>query len=340
MVGDRGAGHRLHPDAADHPLTLALRLDLDRQTHAAVRPLDGEIERAARIRLNTLHEPREIVHRLALDSDDAVAGPETRPRRRAVGDDRSYDRRHGRVPEVEAETRQQRAWLGEAARAARDAERRLAGRAIPASQVDLDRPLLHQLIEDRQHRGLARRSLATTDRHDFVPRREPGARRDGILGHLADHRLQCGNSHREEHPVGAHRKEKVGCGPGEEHQHPTPDGLAVVRLRQMLGRDGALALVEQLHVAAKRDRRERVLRAVRDPAPPQRPAKADREPHHADTEAASHPEMPELVHGHEHADGDEKREYVGEYRHVPATAALVIIDSASWRAQRSAASTS
>ena len=125
----------------------------------------------------------------------------------------------------------------------------------------------------------------------------------------ADHGLECPARRVDEHhPVGDDREQEIEGGPGEQHGDALPDG-ALVECRWLLrGRDGPLALVEHLHVAAERDRRQPVLGVVRRRAAPrqQRPTEADREAQHLEAEQARHEEMAELVNGDEHADRHEE----------------------------------
>ena len=89
---------------------------------------------------------------------------------------------------------------------------------------------------------------------------QPGARRDRIRGHLADDRLQRRHADDEQHPVQQHGEQEIERRPGEQHRDALPHRLAIERLRRASSRrDGAFALVEQLHVAAERDRGDDVL---------------------------------------------------------------------------------
>ena len=72
--------------------------------------------------------------------------------------------------------------------------------------------------------------------------------------------------------------------------------------------DGPFALVEHLHVAAERNRREPVFDVVRPRAAPLHDglAEAYREPQHLEAEPARNPVMAKLVDGHEHTDRNDE----------------------------------
>jgi len=75
--------------------------------------------------------------------------------------------------------------------------------------------------------------------------------------------------------------------------------------RQVLSCDRPFTLIEELDVTTERDGGHDVLDAVgtRD-AGDERPAETDREAQHLEPEAPRDPEMAELVHRHQKADGD------------------------------------
>src|SRR6202161_460438 len=111
---------------------------------------------------------------------------------------------------------------------------------------------------------------------------------------------------------------------------------------QLLGADLALALVEQLDVAAQGNGGQAVLGAVGVLAHPrdQRFAEADAEAQNLEAELLGDPVMPELVHRHQYADRDQEGGEKNQIPHAKAPRLGSIKASAKRRACASASKTS
>src|SRR6202161_1164099 len=111
---------------------------------------------------------------------------------------------------------------------------------------------------------------------------------------------------------------------------------------QLLGADLALALVEQLDVAAQGNGGEAVLGAVGVFADPhdQLFADADAEAQNLEAELLGDPVMPELVHRHQYSDRDQKGGKKNQHPHAKAPRLGSIKASAMRRSSASAYKTS
>src|SRR5918995_409129 len=208
------------------------------------------------------------------------------------------DDRLRRIPEREAEAVEQRAGLGQRA-------------TLPFWHDDLDAPgaaalvphfdrhvaVCDQVIEYSEHRGLARPRGLAADAADLVQGAKIGSRGQRTRGDVADHRLQPGDPLHEHEPVRDDREQEIENRSREQHRDACQRRPAIESARQLLGWHRALALVEQAHVAAERNRRDHVFDAIRVAAGKghERTAEADRESQHLEAEAAGDPVVPELV---------------------------------------------
>ena len=187
---------------------------------------------------------------MPVDGQDAVTDLHAGQLGRTARDELADFSRHRGVPELEAQAGHQRARLGERATVAGDLERQAAAAAgsFVRLHLECDRGVVHQAVEDGEHRAFARRDGLPAYAHDRVARQQPGAGRNGVGRHVADDRLQGRRTHHEQDPVRDRRKQEVGEGPRQQHQDPTPDGLAVVGLAHQCGVDWTFALVEEFYV--------------------------------------------------------------------------------------------
>ncbi len=145
----------------------------------------------ARPRADLGDELRVVVHRHAVDVHDAVAereaGQDCGLARRQLG----HDDRLRRVPEGEPEPAQQDAGLGQCPPLAfGHADRDRARRAVLIADLERNGALLDHVLEDGEHRRLARRRRLAADADDLVERLQVGVRGMRVRHDFADHRLQ------------------------------------------------------------------------------------------------------------------------------------------------------
>ena len=151
-------GGRLDADAADHASTrrAAPRPRSARSSRSPVRSTVN-VERLARAAAGPIcTSAGKSATGWPADGDDPVAGLQARALRRAARHDLADLGRDGRVPEVEAEARQQRAGLGQRPTVCRRsrvgaARRSRRRRARTSSAIGV---AVHQLVEDREHARL------------------------------------------------------------------------------------------------------------------------------------------------------------------------------------------
>ena len=151
--------------------------------------------------------------------------------------------------------------------------------------------------------------------------RSPGRRPARSAGepalHDADHAgpvLYAGTDRALHQHDGQHddREREVHRRSHDQNLEPLPLGLR----QELVGLAGALVLgvlAGHLHVAAERDGAEAVF-GVAAPDLQQLRTEAEREGQHAHAVPAGHQEMAELVHEHEHAEDERKREKRGHAR--------------------------
>ena len=200
--------------------------------------------------LDDLHHRLKIGDRLTRDGHDAITDLQAHLLRRAPRHDLADLGRDGRVPEIEAESRHQRAGLGECPTVAFDHELRLARAcgALSSLQFEFDRGVVHQAIENREHGAFARGDRLAGHADDGVALLQPGAGRDRIGSHVPDDWLQRRRADDQQDPVGDRGKQEIGERTGQQHQDPAPDRLAVVGLAYQCRVDRTFPLVEEFDV--------------------------------------------------------------------------------------------
>ena len=174
----------------------------------------------------------------------------------------------------------------------------------------------------RQRRSCQLRTGAPSTATTRSPSRTPAAAAGVLASGSASSGRCAGNAGHEGARKQQHGEQEVGERPGGDDRYPLPDALLVERAREIGGGDGALALVDHLHVAAERHRRDGPLGAVgAESARPHDAAEAHREPQHLHAAPAGDPVMAELVEDDEHAQHDEEREQLGHGVHQAASPA-------------------
>ena len=237
-----------------------------------------------------------------------------------------------------------------AARRARSASRRSpstrnssAARASPSlaaqAQLDPDSPF----ISSSSIASTAPRASACRAARPRRSRRraQAGARGDRVRRHVADHRLQRRHAGDEQHPVGQRRRTgNWRTGPRAARGCARQTGLRLKAARRCRRVDRALALVEQLDVAAERDGGDHVFGAVgaaaatRAGLPKPIEKRSTWKPRRRATQ-----KWPNSCTATSTPIATRNASNVAQYRHVSATAGPASIASAKSRAQRSASST-
>ena len=197
-----------------------------------------------------------------------------------------------------------------------EAPRRLAlgGRPLEADAQLAPGRAQHALVElvPGAHRLAVDGNDAIAGAQIGLGRRLPGE--DGADGGGGRARLGARQLHEHERGEGDVRQRS-----GEDDAQALPRRAQREGERLLVGIDvGVVALAEQAHVAAERNDADGVLGAAARPAH-QRAAEADLQLLHAHTEQPRHHEVPELMHGDEHA--DEQREPDQRHRRRSTTMA-------------------
>jgi hypothetical protein len=241
------------------------------------------------------------LHRRAVDGGDPVAFGEHAP-----GGGPRLDAADDRGQQLEARDQADgphRLALVAAGWQARQRQAPVGERTVGGAHVHRDVAAVHCGIGHR-HRGLGPgRRLAAVDRQQRVAAREPGLRRQALR--LSDHRLEIGAADHEHAPQQRDAQQQVGDRPRGDDRDALAHGFVVERLGRLFRRHVAFALVEHAHVAAERDRGDRVFGAVAAAAHPQRLAEAHGEAQHAHAAAARDPVVAEFVESHQHAEADD-----------------------------------
>ena len=211
------------------------------------------------------------------------------------------------VRQIETQTRQQAARLGEltgirrwlngqgdigAASAHHDRNGRIAGDG--PQQIDL------QLLD------IGNRVIA--DSHDLVVGTDAGRGGRTVEAHLPHDRLDDLDARHGENRIEKRGKNEIHGRAGEQHRNPVRDGAAREGAMQLRGIDIALALVEQLHIPAERNRGQAVLRAIPivSDSRQQRFAEADTEAQHLEAKFLRDPVVPEFVHSDQYPDRNQE----------------------------------
>ena len=111
----------------------------------------------------------------------------------------------------------------------------------------------------------------------------------------------------EHRPERGHGEQDIEYRAGNGDRHALPHGRGAVFAGLVCDELGIvrLARVEEFHIAAQRDRADRVFDAVFGGARPDRLAKADRKAQHLDPAATRDPVVAKLVEGDQQAEGDQ-----------------------------------
>ena len=134
---------------------------------------------------------------------------------------------------------------------------------------------------------------------------QAGGGGNAVRIHPADNRFEAANADHERQPVGNNCEQKIECRTGDDDSDALPQWLSIEGPVALVLGHLTLVLVEHLDVAAQRNHRDDVLGLIRSRLPaPQGAPETQGESEHLDAEAPSDPEVAELVHGHQHTDGD------------------------------------
>ncbi len=125
-------------------------------------------------------------------------------------------------------------------------------------------------------------------------------------------------------PIGKDSKQEVGDGAGADDGRALPDGFVVKGLMAHFRRHRLHALVQHLHVTAKRDQSDDVLGALAIGTAPQRPAEADGKAFNAHAATTGNPKVSELMHGNQDTERNQKRHQVP--KHADHHPSLSVID--------------
>ncbi|MNH15730.1 hypothetical protein D3C79_753490 [compost metagenome] len=129
---------------------------------------------------------------------------------------------------------------------------------------------------------------------------------DGRRTHLVDHRLDAGDPDHEHQPEGEQGEQEVRHGTGRDYGHPRPDALVIECLRLFTGFELVDPTVQHLDVATERDQGQHIFGAILADTTPDSLAKTDGETFDLDATATGYPEVAELMHRHQQAEGDDK----------------------------------
>src|SRR5690606_2840881 len=335
---------------ADAPDALAVDFRaIQRERHLEPLTLTLDLQGCRLIRL--LHDETlqlsEMLYRLAIETDDSIAGLEAGARPGAAVGDARHDGGYVRRADLEAEAREQFLGLGEITSAiARDEAQRPLG-TVRATHAHIDRTVIDEIFEDTEGRRFQRFDVRAAHRNDLIALLQACLGGDRVRRDFADERLQGGDARDEQYPIHEHCEHQVESGSGEQYGDALPHRLAIERTRCLAGGNVAFALVQQLHVAAEGQRRNPVFDPVlATRSTPNRLTETDREAQHAHAEPPCHPEMPEFVYRDQNADRDDegenrdqilKRRVRRNHAQAPASATAA---RASRRAHSSALSTS
>jgi len=150
--------------------------------------------------------------------------------------------------------------------------------AVFTDDFQVDGAVIHGREEQRHHRVLPVAGRFVVYAHEAVALAQAGFRGQA-LGR-AEGRLEVGETDHERGPDQGHAQDQVRDRPGRDDRDALEHVLAVERVRQVGRRHVLVAFVGKLHVAAERDHRHLIDRAVLGGARPDRAAEADRELQH------------------------------------------------------------
>ena len=304
------------PDALARDL-LAQYLQLHALRDAAAAIVDGHA--LAGVRADERDDFAEVVHRLTVDRDDLIARHETGARRRPVGHHLSQHRRQRRRPELKAEPAEQLRRFGEAPAllGIGHAQFRVAQLAAAAAHAQGSFAARAHGVQQVEHHVALTRHRGAVDGEDFIPATQAGGGGYRARGHLADQGPDLGDTVHPQHaPQQQHREQDVEGGAGEQHHDALPGRTAREGARQLVRRHRTFALIEQLHVAAERQRGDPVFVPFGVDVLPQRLAEADGEAQHLEAEPSRDPEMAELMHRDQKAHGDHEPQRVPDHTHA------------------------
>ena len=252
--------------------------------------------------------------RLPLSS--AIAGAQAGERGRAAGLDLAQHRLAPRTAEPDA-LHQPGIDVGDVELVEFEADAMLAAALAIA----------HQQFEALAAQGRLRHLPAQVGQRAHVGPREPVARggthpvagvQAGRLGDAVrhgktEHRLGFVDADPVRAGIQRHREQQVGRRPRRDDRGALRQGLAVECAIALVGSNGALALVEHLHVSAERQRADRELGAALRPPTPEHAPEADREPQHLHAAGHRHAIVAVFVDDDEHSErqreGEDRRDH-------------------------------
>ncbi|MNE42208.1 hypothetical protein D3C80_1363190 [compost metagenome] len=123
---------------------------------------------------------------------------------------------------------------------------------------------------------------------------------------FTDYRAETGHADNEYQPVSKDSKQEIGDRTGTDDSGTLPNGFVVKRLMTEFRCDRINPLIEHLHVAAKRDQGNHVLRTLTVGTTPQGAAEANGEAFYTDAAATGDPKVPELMHGDQYTERNKK----------------------------------